>query len=114
MENKNKVDFNIGDLVKLKSNTSTRLAHPYEPPEKLGFGIIIEKITELHTLADEKSAIFEYEIDIDYLVVPKKNIKVMKHTIQTRICQVYWLNLKKPKWEYENDLEIVRDETSNC
>lgn len=111
MENKDKVDFKIGDLVKLKSNFTARLAHPYDTPQKLGLGIIIEKLTELHTLSDRDNPIFEYEIETDYISIAKKKVRVMKHTIQTKICKVYWLNLKAPKWEYEDDIEIVENET---
>lgn len=114
MENKNKVDFNIGDLVKLKTTFSARLAHPHETPDLLGFGIVVEKITELHTLIDNKIPIFEYEIETDYIRdVNNKKIKSIKHTIPTKICRVYWLNIKRYRWEYENDIETAWTETSN-
>lgn len=114
MENKDKVDFKVSDLVRLKSSFSARLAHPLETPEILGIGIVVEKLTELHTLIDDKLPLFEYEIETDYIVnSAKKRMKTIKHTIQTKICRVYWLNIKRYRWEYENDLQIIWDETSN-
>lgn len=114
MENKDKpLAIKVGDLVKLKSNFSARLAHPLDTPEKLGLGIVIDKLTELHTLADNENPIFEYEIETEYIISAKKRIRVMKHTIQTKICRVYWITQKQYKWEYESDIEVVGDEASN-
>lgn len=104
MENKDKVDFNIGDLVRLKSTFSARLSHPKETPQSLGFGVVIEKLTKLHTLIDDELPIYEYRIETDYFDSSNKK-KSIKHTIQTKICRVYWLNTKKYAWEYESDIE---------
>lgn len=109
MENK---DFNVGDLVRLKRAFGSRFSHPYSTPEQLGLGIIIEKLSELFIL-HHNGIDLEEHFDKQYQVVKTGKIRIFSDSIKTRICKVYWFKLEKLKWEYEDDLSLVEDGTSN-
>ena len=103
--------FEIGDLVSLldKKNRKRLIRQKnyfVESTDDLGVGIIIDKLEELFVfpngLTDQKY------MDKDSKRITKKNLK----STPTNIAKVYWIKIEKARWEYEDDLQIYRPETS--
>ncbi len=109
----NKSQFEIGDLVFLKEQkkrkkTIRNKLFITETPEKVGIGIIVEKLEELFILPDPMiEDYFEGMTIHDLAAITEKRIKEKK-PIQTSISKVFWMKLEKSRWEYEDDLEIYK------
>lgn len=98
----------IGDLIKLKRSFTSRLSHPHDTPDSLGFGIIIDKLTELFIFPHETS-LFNYDSNINPALFIDKESK-NKSSVKTKICKVYWFSKAKSRWEYEDDIETAEEE----
>lgn len=84
----------VGDLVRPKKNASAKNRFPNIQNENLGTGMVIEKLTEL-------------------LVFPHQNVKYVYDSEdilikqETKICKVFWFNLNRFSWEFEQQLDVV-------
>lgn len=100
-----KESISVGDVVTLKKRKNIRPPKYSESPEELGFGTVVEKLTELFLYPHEKNLVFEYDSDIDPEYVSYKlTIQKDKEVIKTSIYKVYWHKVEKYRWEYETDL----------
>jgi hypothetical protein len=98
----------VGDLIKLKRAFAARLSHPQDTPDTLGYGIIIDKLTELFIFPHE-TALFDYNSKIDPTLFIDRQVE-NKSSIKTRICKVYWFSKSKSRWEYEDDIETAEEQ----
>lgn len=104
----NKRDLVVGDLIKLKRSFTSRLSHPHDTQDSLGFGIVIDKLTELFIFPHE-TVLFDYNSKIDpFLYIDRETNS--KSSVKTKICKVYWFTKAKSRWEYEDDIEIAEEE----
>ena len=113
MENK---DLKIGDLVCVKKNSISRSIYSHSPLEKLGMGVIIQKLTELFVFShDNDKLVNELNLNKDYESI-RRDMKAKfpsPNVVKTRICKVYWFTIEKTKWEYEYDLCPPEEDDSN-
>lgn len=103
--------FQIGDLVILKQPKSRKKTirgkiFINENHDKLGVGIIVEKLEELLVFPPLTGEI-EYDTSIEEFNDPSKS---KYQSISTNISKVYWMKIDKMRWEYEEDLDIYRVE----
>ena len=107
-----KKDLEIGDLVCVKKNSISKSIYSHSPSEKIGMGIIIQKLSELFVFShDNDKLISELDLKKDYESIqrdmkmkwPKSNV------VKTRICKVYWFAIEKTRWDYEHDLYHTED-----
>lgn len=103
--------FQIGDLVVLKQPKSRKKTirgkiFINENHDKLGVGIIVEKLEELLVFPPLTGEI-EYDTSIEEFSDPSKS---KYQSISTNISKVYWMKIDKMRWEYEEDLDIYRVE----
>jgi len=106
---KSKDQLKVGDLVVLFNNASKKSYSSDVTEEKtINIGIVLEKLTELFVFPSELE-----KTDISSTLDVKKVVKKTKNSVKTKICKVYWFDLKKNKWEYEDDLQVIEDETSD-
>lgn len=97
----------IGDLVQLRNNVAIKSHFPAITRETLGLGIIIEKLSELLVLpSDEAKYVYNSDVHSPYY---KSKIAITTSTnpIKTKICKVFWFNLQKIRWQYEDELEVI-------
>ena len=110
MEEHKKDLLSVGKLVVIKksNNSSKHIAvSQIDLNDTNGIGIVLEKLTEL----------FVFPQNPDKLDITSSNVRKLskqtKNSVKTKICKVYWFNIGKSKWEYEDDLQVIEDETSD-
>jgi hypothetical protein len=103
--------FQIGDLVVLKQPKNRKKTirgkiFINETQDKLGVGIVVEKLEEL-LIFPPLTGEMEYDTTIEEYNDPTKS---KYQSITTNISKVYWMKLDKMRWEYEEDLEHYKVE----
>jgi hypothetical protein len=96
----------IGNLVQLKKNAVlNRRFHPI-PSEKLGYGIVLDKISQLFVFP-EYIDILQIDFDKQYEYIKNGGEINIQDPVSTKLCKVFWFSIEKMKWEYESDLENI-------
>ena len=96
--------ISIGDLVQLRKNVVIKSHFPTITRELLGLGIIIEKLSELLVLpSDEVKYVYNSDVHSHH-----DNPKIaLTNPIKTKICKVFWFNVQKIRWHYEDELQVI-------
>lgn len=99
--------ISIGDLVQLRKNVVIKSHFPAITRELLGLGIIIEKLSELLVLpSDEVKYVYNSDVYSPYHK-PEIALTNPANPIKTKICKVFWFNVQKIRWHYEDELQVI-------